>query len=786
MTWRGVLTRSRPVLASVLLLMVAWPVWKGFEQARPLVSWYFPRLAATWLFTLLFVVSSLSIGARAVKWLTGPVPRDGFWALSFATGVLIYGMCIGVAGHLGLLIPMSFGLLPLGLLLAGWGSFAEELLAARERWRLQAPLSAAEVIVGALGVVAFFVAVLPIYAPENVNYDARWYHLAIAERYALTGAITASVEGNHLIAGPHLASLLYTWAFLRDGVGTFDKVLLASHLEVACFVGTLALVPALTRALAPKDAGTAHRMAWVAVFLFPSLYIYDTALMGGADHVGALWAPAAVLTFFQARERTDDRSWALFGLSLGGVALAKYTSIILLAPMVFLVVAGAVPFSNFKQRFPRMLRGPLVAGAVSLVVTSLHWLRNVVFYKNPVYPLASRLFTATTPWTPDSAAWHARYSRELFVPNDARLLSRVQELGDALWGYHVDLYTWRDFTGGMPVFGSLYAISLVLLPFVRGVKRLWAVALIVHVGVVIWFTLAHQMRYLILLVPLMAASCAVLAWEAWRWRSWPLRLVLILVIGLQVVGAGDAPFAPTHRTNGKVSALGRAVVFLGRGMGEENDARFRLFREMEEVGAALPPRAVLLVHSSHATLGINRLIVTDTPGIEYGLNYAALGSVRAVHQRLVEMGVTHLTSVDSVAQPDSVAGELLFRALMATATEPERQNVHGWALAELSPEPPPEPAHTVLYLGCGVSYVNGLYDLAGLSSPLAPSNEDPVYPPPKESGEVLSLLAKANYVVQEDGCPAQVGLDGTLQYLGRQETRGLMRTYYLRRVPLAP
>lgn len=775
--------RARGPLVGALLLGAAWPVWKAFANQRPLMSWYFPRLAITWLLALLFVLASLSIGVRVVKALTGPVSRDGFWGLSFAVGVLVYGMCLGVAGHLQLFSPILFGLLPLALIAAGWGPFSRELLDAKARWKLQPPFSMFELVLCAAGFMGVLLAFLPVLAPENVNYDARWYHLGIAERYAVVGGITRSVEGNHLLAGPHLASLLYTWAFLRDGTSLFDRVLLANHLEVACFLGTLSLVPPLTRALAPSTSGL-QRMSWVAVFLFPSLYIYDTGLMGGADHVAALWAPAALLTLFQARERGDSCSWALFGLTLGALALTKYTSIILLVPLVGLTLAGAIPFSKFRQRIWPELRGPLIAGGVALVITTLHWLRNLIYYRNPVYPLASNLFTATTPWTSDSATWHTRYSRELFVPSDARLWSRVQELGDALWGYHLDLYTWRDFTAGLPVFGSLYAISLVILPFLRGARRLWALTFAVHVGVLIWFTLAHQMRYLILMVPLMAATCAVLASEAWRWRSWVVRGAMIVVVGLQLVGAGDVPFAPTHRTNGKVSPLGRAIAFLGRGVAEENEARFKLFKDAEEIGATMPPKAALLVHSSHAILGLNRLTMTDTPGIEYGLNYAALGSVRAVHQRLIELGVSHVSSVDKVSQPDSVAGELLFRALVQTATTPDRKTVHGWVIAELLSEPPPEPSHRVLYLGCGSTYSNGLYELEDLSSPVAPSNIDAVMPPPREAGEAIDLLAKANYLVQEDGCPAALTIDGSLIYSGRQEVRGLTRAYYLRRIPL--
>lgn len=784
-SWKWAWSWTRGPLAAALVLAMARPVWNAFATQRPLASWYFPRLAATWGFTLLFALACLAIGVRIVKALTGPVARDGFWPLSFAVGVLAFGVSMGLIGHLGLFGPLTFGLLPLVLLGVGWAPLTEAVFAARRRWRHQPPLSAIEVAIGAAGVIGLVLTFLPVLAPENVNYDARWYHLAIAERYALVGGITRSVEGNHLLAGPHLASLLYTWAFLRDGTGLFERVLLANHLEVACFLGTLALIPSLARSLLPPGANGLQRMAWVAMFLFPALYIYDTGLMGGADHIAAIWAPAALLTWFQARERKDTRSWMLFGLTLAALALAKYTSVILIAPLVVAVVIAALPRKDVRARLLAELRGPLIAGGLALAVTSLHWLRNLVFYGNPIYPLASRLFTSTTPWTRDSLAWHLRYSRELFVPGDARFLSKLDQYASALWGYHLDLYTWRDFTAGLPVFGSLYAISLVLLPFLRGARRLWLVALMVHVGVLVWFVLAHQMRYLLLLVPLMAASCAVVATEVWRWQSWPARGALIAVVGLQLVGAGDVPFAPTHRTNGRASPLGKAITFLGRGVAEENETRFQLWKEMEDIGAQLPPKAVLLVHSTHATLGINRLTLNDAPGIEYGLNYAALGSVRAIHTSLVHLGVTHVSSVDSVSQPDSVAGELLFKAFMTTATEPERKSASGWSIAELSPEPPPEPLHRVLYLGCGGSYGNGLYELEDLAQPLPPSNVDPVLPAPRKTGDPRILLAEANYVVQEDGCPAALA-DESLKYMGRAEANKLTRAFYVRRIPLLP
>lgn len=779
MTRAAALQRLKAPVAAALVVAATWPVWRAFAFQRPLVSWYFPRLAVTWGLTLLFSGACLAIGTRVVSWLTGPVRRDGFWALSFATGVLAFGVAMGVLGHLGLLSPGLLGLLPLLLLAAGWSSLVDGFLDARARWAKVPSLSVWEVLFGIAGVLGVTLAVLPVLAPENINYDARWYHLVIADRYALMGRIAASPEGNHLLAGPHLASLLYTWAFLQDGASTFDKALLANHVEAACFIGTLALVPPLARALAPRGSTVSYRLAWVAMLTFPALYIYDTGLMGGADHVAALWAPAALLTLLQARERGDRRSWVLFGLSLGALALTKYTAILLLAPLVVWVAVGSLTWPLRASTLRPRLVGPLVGAGAALAVTSLHWLRNWVFYGNPVYPLAARLFTTTTPWTRDSAAWNFWYSRELFVPTEARLPSRIAEVSDAVFDYHLNLYTWRDFTNGLPVFGSLFAISLVLLPFLRGAKRLWALVLAIHAGIAIWFVLAHQMRYLLILVPLMAAACAVLAVEAWSWRSWLVRAAIVGAVAVQLIGAGDAPFAPTHRTNGRQSPLGKAVSFLGRGIAEDNDARFKLWKELEEVGALVPRNARLLIHGSHATLGMNRVVLTDAIGIQYGLNYAELGSLSAIHRKLMALGVTHVASVDSVSDSNSSAGELLFRTYLHTVSV-EQKSAHGWLVGEVPHDEPVDLPGLVVYSGCGSTYASGLYELQQLSAPPVPASVDPVWVAPKETQDLVALAARATYAVVEDGCPAPFPL-GPFRVIGRQETKGLTRAYYVRR-----
>ena len=75
-----------------------------------------------------------------------------------------------------------------------------------------------------------------------------------------------------------------------------------------------------------------------------------------------------------------------------------------------------------------------------------------------------------------------------------------------------------------------------------------------------------------------------------------------------------------------------------------------------EIGSALPPAARPLVHGLETHLGLPRLTVTDTGGMQVGIDYAKWGSVAEVWRHLREMGVTHLIWNSDVEQPDTVTG----------------------------------------------------------------------------------------------------------------------------------
>ena len=221
---------------------------------------------------------------------------DERYVVGFALGVLAFAVVLLLLGFLQLWTAWTSILLPTAFILVGrrqlWnalGGLASTMIAARGS-RL---LVAAVATIGVIGLVLVY---LPIVSPANVGYDSRWYHLAVAEQYAIQGGMVTFTEGWINGAQPQLAAALYGWAFLIPGATPFDQIELSMHLEFTVFVATLASVPALARLL----TGSPQRFAWVFMLLFPGLYLYDSNLIGAADHIAALFAIPVALASYRA------------------------------------------------------------------------------------------------------------------------------------------------------------------------------------------------------------------------------------------------------------------------------------------------------------------------------------------------------------------------------------------------------------------------------------------------------------------------------------------------------
>ncbi len=734
-----------------------------------------PRLWTTWWYLGTFVLATLSFGQLLVRRTSTQAPRDGAWALAFSSGAIVFAAATGFFAWVGWLGHPFFWVLPLTMTLAGLPYLRDAVVESRAQWSQSPPYSVFEILALMFGGLCLGLLLLQVITPDNINYDAMWYHLRSAERNALAHGAVRSPEGDILLALPSATSWLYTWAFLAPGLPSDDQVVLALHLELAAFVGTLALLPPLVRALVPGRDRSATRSTWVALFFFPSIFVYDTGLMGGADHVVALWAAAVMLAWLQARERKDTASWALLGVQLTGMS-AKYSSLYLLIPLVPLVLADTFWRGRKVLPFFTRSRGLLVAAVIPLLMTVPYWARNWIWYHNPFFPEAGWLFP-NTPFIPEVAPWRVYWEHAGLFSNAVTSSGyRLRATFGALIDYHQKIYGWTDMMGEQSVMGSGYFLSMLALPFVPERRRLIWLAVLLNLGIIVWFNLLqHHMRYLTVLTPLMAAGMAATALSLWE-LGWAPRVAVLGVVGLLFTAYADVPFRHTHRISRRSSPVANADEFIAkRGYPA---GRIKMWTE---IGSALPPAAKPLVHGLETHLGLQRLTVTDCGGMQLGINYATWGSVAAVWQHLREMGVTHLIWTSDVEQPDTVAGEALFRAL-ARATV-NRQTMHGLNIGELPSEAPPEPGTHLIYVGCNEQWPTGLYSLTTMSRPPPPPKfpwpaTSPELPLTKETFLTSTADPRVGWVVTEDSC--KIAAPPGFEPMGMQVILPSNLRYYVR------
>jgi hypothetical protein len=663
----------------------------------------------------------------------------------------VFAVALFVAGLLGWLRGPFYYLFP--LVLAGVGApsslpYLRRVLrhwrTARQRARRQpSPMRAAMLVLGTLGLAIIY---LSITIPENVAFDSLTYHLAMAEEWAGGGRIRSFPEGWFPGTIPHLASWLYTWPFTIGPLTSYMKIELAAHMEFFLFLMTLAATPLLVEALCPRRRAG---LAWVLYFLFPGIFLYDSSLGVAADHVLAFWAvPLALAT------RRTLGSWKpgralLLGLMLAGSALTKYQALNLLAPVALVLLVDMV--RQFIRRRGQIIRfllsGPGTMAVAALVATAPHWLANVIWYGDPVYPMLGRFFPSH-PW---AAGWKGPTMDTGWQP-EGPLASRLLETAKAVFTFSFVPHDWPAFHRDVPVFGFLFTLSLLILPFVRGGRRVWLLATGASLGLFIWYWTYHQDRYLQMLLPWMVACTAATLMLAWSVNRW-VRIGTTLLVALQLVWGGDVPFLPTHAMIEDVPAK-RAITLLSSTFRGEWDSRFRTNpgnKGYEAIAEHLPKDAVVLLHEEYLRFGLGRPVVGDSARWQGGIHYPVLQQSDRVFDRLKDCGVTHIVweTSHSINREIPVSGELIFYDFVFHYGR-ERRDFGGSGVVSMpSVRPAARNPGMVAYLGCRGQ---NAMPLAELDAAAANDDERPRLQEADAAARITQLVDNAAFVVIRERC----------------------------------
>jgi len=709
---RRTLGALRSVLMAAVLLAGALFFARWVDRFYPLDRWLFFRYLVVWLEILLFSTACLSAGWRVQQLCVNVrTPTPERLTLASALGVLVFFYGTFAVGALQLFGKPFFFVWPALMLAYGLPRFVPDVLQlcrgnASRVVSAVAPRSLIQLAAAILIVVGLVGLYLQILNPNQIGYDARWYQLPVAEFYVAAGGIEPFREGWYLGTYPQLANLLYTWAFLAPGT-LFDHVLLCTHLEYVLFLATLFGVGVLAARLLRQD-----RLAYApaVVFLFPQIFAYDSNLNGGSDHVLAFWTPSVGITLVRLGARFVRAEAVLSGLVLSGALLTKYQAAYLFVPAgVFLLLLLA--------RTRRWSMGALFCG-VTLLATTPHWAKNVIYYHDPLYPLLNA-WLPSRPFHPGAAeVMQEVYWPQLFslkgTPGE-KVVSTLQ----ALVNFSFVPHDWPEFHGMKPIFGSLFTLTVPLLLLMRATRRLWFLVVGVHVGVATWFVLGHEDRFLQALVPWMAAGTAAILALAWQ-RGWLVRAALSLLVLFQWAWGLDVYFIRSHNMLGD-SAIRATTEFLGAAHRGENKAEQSLAPTQEKIAAALPQGATVLFHRDRLRLGLGHRFVEDTPGWQGAIEYLQTNTPAATARLLRSLGVTHVMWAprrDALSHAD-LARELVFARAMAEYFQ-QRSVIDGWHVGELRAEPQvPALAGTptvIAWLACDSDVTPGIYTPRGLAS----------------------------------------------------------------------
>jgi hypothetical protein len=760
----------------------------------PVGEWLFWHYACYWLCSLLVACSCFGMGARTLRLMgVRGLPTLELLSLSFAIGLFEFELCMFLAGLLHLYRAGLFFALPLLLITINVNELYALYRRLAQRRRLLGQKARPLGAVGLLGVAFGFVGLLAVYflilSPENVQFDSRWKHLALAEDYVAYGGVRRLDEGWVFDSRPHFTSYLFSWAFLLPKSRLFDRMVLSAHLEFVTFlVTTLIGIPALVRRLVPRAD---PRVVWAVRFLFPGVLLYDSSLAVGADHFGAMYGVPVCLVTLYAWRTLSPRWCALLGVLLGAAAMVKETTAMLLAPVPILALGLRVLWLSAKRPVPgggsrlAVWRGPLLATGVGLLCSSPLWLTNWISHGDPVYPVLNR-FLNVRPWTSESAYRLKWAYEEANMWQPPRTMDGVVSSLKALFTFSFVPNDWGKLHGRTPVFGSLFTLLLPCLIVCRGRLRLWGLVGWVHFSILCWYWVHHQDRYLQGIMPLMAAATAALLILAWR-TGLVASVALSLLVALQVVWGGDVYFFQTHSMT--KSPLKKSIDLLSAGFEGNYDKRFAVQGQFQAVARELPKHARVLVHDENNHLGLEAQSIMDRFPFEYGISYGLQPTPRAVFDLYRSLGATHILWAPRSKGTDSLAGDIMFYDF-ALRRAHSLGTPGGMRLAQMPDKPPSEPFNdTVAVFSCSGSYPTGLYPVSALRVPVyGPRQRDfpgePARPMPDDWTESLANVAEI--AATEDRCfheereLARLGFEKAVSRTRPPSTRGQLYSIWFK------
>ena len=716
----------------------------------PLKDWLFFRYLKIWLLVGYWFLGCASCGHALVSRF---VPR---WRISerallaCSTGLFAFFLSMFVGGVLHLFGSGWFAaLLPALMIASGARSVLSHARRVGQhvrgvRRRVPGRQTWLGATVAVFGSIVLFLLYLNILTPDNASFDAVYYHLGIAQQNWALGGIYPTPEGWIVDGLPALAPTIYTWGFIFPGNDLFDALMVCAHIEFVFFVLTLASLCLCVRALVPRSRPWG---AWTALFLFPSIWVYDAGLHSGNDHIAAFFAVPIWLSCRRAWHDLEPRYAGMFALCAAGAVMTKYQAGALVLAPTLILVARAL-WLGVRRRSWGPARAFGVAFAVGLAATAPLWLKNWIWYGDPLFPALYKHLTIR-PFHPH-AVQTLQVAGDQLLQHTGTPLQKLRKMLHESVEFPFITHERRDFHGDWPIFGPLFHLSVLWLPFLRRAQRVWLLVGATFVGFLFWQALTRHERYLQPLVPWMAAAAAASLLLAWQQRGAVTRTVLGALVCLEVVWGADSYFFPNLMLGD--APIRATAEWIGTGFRGDLARRQRFDEPLKSIGDRLPKGAKVLLHEHNPRIGLSAAVVMDMPLYQTGISYQDLRSPREVYDLFRSYGVTHLVYQDGFALwVDNLAGDLRFWQF-ATNYGVNAKRVGGFVVAEMPKQPPADTVRDrVLYLSCDKGYTRGLHPLRALGSD-GPRPVVAEVPLPPGKAAMVEQGAEADFLITSNTC----------------------------------
>ncbi len=472
---------------------------------------------------IIFCLCSLGIGAALV----GSIfqrKRPGL-VESFSIGtifVALVTMLLGTAGLIGAVHRPFILLVFLVISLIGWIKFTP-----RVKLDIKALANITGVSLGLLIVVGVILRMInmPLYPPNS--WDECSCHIPNVLHMIETGYdlyYPVVLYSNT----PRNADMLFFWAAAWSPESSVHFTSFAAFIFIliaTARIGSVVFSPKVGL-LGALLLGTFGHIQWHAVTAYHDIWV-------------VLYITAAIMVLVENHKNHDPKNLVIAGIILGGAAGTKYTAL----PALL-----ALPIAYFLlHKFDKTVTSPVqvkhfwFAALAALLVASPWYIRNMIWFVSPFFPVFSSVFPVENGLYGSYAAENQVDAREMLYPftmqaaiESGRLARVILKQSITLGGIYIGIIFWRRSL--FLRFAALFGVLVV---------SFWLIGM----GGIFYS------RYYLFLAPITAIVLAYLLSEVYtrlrglnsnRSVTVALWVLLLLYVGLigNMIDEGPAPLHP--------------------------------------------------------------------------------------------------------------------------------------------------------------------------------------------------------------------------------------------------